>query len=431
MKGLSDEPNYIIDVLEGGVTLADVIDDHIYEQELAERNAFFVADLGVLMRQHALWQTHMPRVRPFYTLTCNSSPAVLQVLAALGTGFVCANKSELAQALSLGVDPENIIYSGAYKQLSHIKHAAKTAVDLLVCDGEMELRKIARCHPGARLLLQVATACSQEEEDTGLTFGCSLKSCRHLLQCAKLLGLQVVGAKFHVPVACSDPLAYHHAMSDARCVFDMGEELGFNMTVLDISTGLSGPEIQLEQIEAAIQPLLDVYFPPLSGVDVVAELGSYYVSSAFTLAVNVIGKEVLPHRADEWSPNGKPEFLYYLNDGVYGSFGSKLLDDTIPEPLVHKESLRSEEAVFPSSLWGPSCDELDQVVERCLLPELNAGDWLVFSNMGANSLGRSCTAAEKPPVYHVISPDDWYEMQEAGIALDTNMKDLLLVPYCH
>lgn len=61
----------------------------------AEKNAFFVADLGVLMRQHVLWQTHMPRVRPFYTLKCNSSPAVIQVLAALGTGFVCANKVKL------------------------------------------------------------------------------------------------------------------------------------------------------------------------------------------------------------------------------------------------------------------------------------------------------------------------------------------------
>lgn len=50
------------------------------------------------------------------------------------------------------------------------------------------------------------------------------------------------------------------------------------------------------QIEAAIQPLLDVYFPPLSGVAVVAELGSYYVSSSFTLAVNIIGKQVLHRR---------------------------------------------------------------------------------------------------------------------------------------
>lgn len=36
------------------------------------------------------------------------------------------------------------------KQLSLIKYAAKNGVDLLLCDNETELRKIARCHPRAR-----------------------------------------------------------------------------------------------------------------------------------------------------------------------------------------------------------------------------------------------------------------------------------------
>ncbi|KAG9355518.1 hypothetical protein JZ751_000356 [Albula glossodonta] len=431
MKGFTDEPNYTVEVLEGGVTLDDVIDDRIYEQALAEKSAFFVADLGVLMRQHILWQTHMSQVRPFYTLKCNSSPAVIQVLAALGTGFICANKSEVALVQNCGVDSEDIIYSGAYKQLSHIKHAAKSGIDSLVCDNEMELRKIARCHPTAKVLLQVATASPLEE--MSMTFGCTLKNCRHLLQCAKQLHLQVVGVKFHLPVTCNNPQAYCHAVFDARCIFDMGEELGFSMNVLDIGGGFSHSALQLEQTGAAIRPLLDIYFPPQSGVHIIAELGDYYVSSSFTLAVNIIGKEVVcqdrrGQDSDEVSLHD--EFLYYMNEGVYGSFASKLLENVIPVPIVHKKSLRVKEAVFPSSLWGPSCDRLDQVVEHCLLPELNVGDWVIFNNMGANSLGEPCTATQKPPVYYIITADDWYSMQEGGITLDTSMKNLLWVPYC-
>lgn len=34
MKGLTDKPSYIIELLEGGVTLEDVIDGHICEQAL-------------------------------------------------------------------------------------------------------------------------------------------------------------------------------------------------------------------------------------------------------------------------------------------------------------------------------------------------------------------------------------------------------------
>lgn len=32
MKGLPDKPSYIIELLDGGVTLEDVIDGHICEQ---------------------------------------------------------------------------------------------------------------------------------------------------------------------------------------------------------------------------------------------------------------------------------------------------------------------------------------------------------------------------------------------------------------
>lgn len=34
MKGFVDAPNYFIELLEGGTTLDDVIDNHVYEQSL-------------------------------------------------------------------------------------------------------------------------------------------------------------------------------------------------------------------------------------------------------------------------------------------------------------------------------------------------------------------------------------------------------------
>lgn len=46
-------------------------------------------------------------------------------------------------------------------------------------------------------------------------------------------------------------------------------------------------------MHGALRPMLDIYFPPSCGVSLLAEPGSYYVSSAFTLAVNVIAKKVV------------------------------------------------------------------------------------------------------------------------------------------
>lgn len=434
MKGFVDAPNYFIELLEGGTTLENVIDNHIYEQNLAEKNAFVVADLGALMRQHVVWKTTMPLVRPFYPVSCNSSPVVIELLSALGVGFVCANKAETTLVLSHDVPPENIILSGVCKQLSLIKHAAKTGINFLLCENEAELRKIARAHPEAKLLLQVSTEAQIEE--ASVTIGCSLKGCRHLLELAKELNVSVAGVTFQVPASCKDPQAYTHALSDARCIFDMGKELGFDMNILDIGGGFSGSEFQLKQVHSVIRPLLEAYFPSESGVSIIAEPGNFFVFSCFTLAVNVIGKKAAyrdlhTSTHDKLTSSDAPEFVYYMNDGVYGSFMGRLFGNIISTPSVHKMSLTLDEPVFSSSLWGPSCDPLDQVVERCLLPELAVGDWLVFSNMGASGQEGPATFSDtdQPPVYYTISTDDWFEMQEAGISLDDTMKNLSLVQF--
>lgn len=434
MKGLSDETQYSVCLLEGGTSVCDVIDNHIYEQTLSAKNAFFVADLGVIMRQHIRWRAHMPQIRPFYPVRCNNSPAVIEVLAALGTGFICTNKSELELVQSHGISPEEIIYSGVCKQVSQIKYAAKNGIDLLVCDNEAELRKISRCHPTAKLLLQVSTDTSGQDKEMSMAFGCTLKDCRHLLDTAKELGVQVVGVRSLISSSCEDERVYVSAVSDARCVFDMGEEVGFSMTILDIGGIFSRPDAQLEPICNAIMSMVDIYFPPSAGVSIVAEPGSYFVSSAFTLAVNVISKKVVARDLqdqahDDPSPNDEPEFQYHMNEGVYGSFASRLTETPIAAPSVYKNTTL-DAPVFSSSLWGPSGDDLDQVLEHCLLPELSVGDWLVFPGAGAYSLGQPlCTATDSPPVVYVLSSRDWFEMQDTGITQEAALKNFSLVPY--
>lgn len=39
--------------------------------------------------------------------------------------------------------------------------------------------------------------------------------------------------------------------------------------------------------------MVDLYFPSSTGVSVIAEPGSFFVSSAFSFAVNIISKEVV------------------------------------------------------------------------------------------------------------------------------------------
>ena len=53
--------------------------------------------------------------------------------------------------------------------------------------------------------------------------------------------------------------------------------------------------------------MLDVYFPEGSGIKIISEPGSYFVSSAFTLAVNIVAKKVVEN--DKFSSGGKLQSL--------------------------------------------------------------------------------------------------------------------------
>uniref|UniRef100_A0A8B9WW49 Antizyme inhibitor 1 n=1 Tax=Bos mutus grunniens TaxID=30521 RepID=A0A8B9WW49_BOSMU len=404
MKGFIDDANYSVGLLDEGTNLGNVIDNYVYEHTLTGKNAFFVGDLGKIVKKHSQWQNIVAQIKPFYTVKCNSTPAVLEILAALGTGFACSSKTEMALVQELGVSPENII---------------------------------ARNHPNAKVLLHIATEDSIGGGEGNMKFGTTLKNCRHLLECAKELDVQIIGVKFHVSSACKESQVYVHALSDARCVFDMAGEFGFTMNMLDIGGGFTGTEFQLEEVNHVISPLLDVYFPEGSGIKIISEPGSYFVSSAFTLAVNIVAKKVVEN--DKFSSgvgktgSDEPAFMYYMNDGVYGSFASKLSEDLNTIPEVHKK-YKADEPLFTSSLWGPSCDELDQIVENCLLPELNVGDWLIFDNMGADSVHEpsAFNDFQRPAIYYMMSYSDWYEMQVNKLVWSTfqcgkNLNNLILL----
>ncbi|XP_061700511.1 ornithine decarboxylase [Syngnathoides biaculeatus] len=407
--------------LEEGFSAKDIVEQKINESSVTDdRDAFYVCDLGDVLKKHLRWARALPRVSPFYAVKCNDSRAVVMTLASLGTGFDCASKTEIQLIQSLGVDPSRIIYANPCKQVSQIKYASAHGVQMMTFDSEMELMKVARYHNNAKLVLRIATDDSKAVCRLSIKFGAQLKACRGLLERAKELGLDVIGVSFHVGSGCTDPEAYKQAITDARCVFDIGDDLGFCMNLLDIGGGFPGSEdaeLKFEEITAVINPALDKYFPPECGVRIIAEPGRFYVASAFTLVVNIIAKKVI---VDDESASDEEDdcisdrsLMYYVNDGVYGSFNCILYDHAHCLPILHKKP-KPDEAMYPCSIWGPTCDGLDRIVEQCNLPDMHVGDWLLFENMGAYTVAASSTfnGFQKPDIHYVISRPAWQHVQQ-------------------
>ena len=93
----------------------------------------------------------------------------------------------------------------------------------------------------------------------------------------------------------------------------------------------------------------------------IAEPGRYFVASSCTNVCNVTSVRKV-------ESEGKKNFMYYINDGVYGSFNCVMFDHYTPtaHPLVS-----SDEPVFECSVWGPTCDSLDCISKTAILPKVS------------------------------------------------------------
>lgn len=373
-----------------------------------QEDPFYILDAGDIVQKIKYWRLLMPRVKPFYAVKCNDDLTVLELLAAMGTGFDCASKSEMQRMLNLGVDPSRIIYAHPCKPQSHLKSAAKNNIDLMTFDNEAELYKVKALHPQAKLVLRIRCDAEEAQCPLGIKFGVYPGDSGALLATAQALDLNVVGVSFHVGSGCKDPPVFLRAIREAREVFDLASEYGFSPSLLDIGGGFPGDsDNSLEELASIINSALDQHFPENCGVEIIAEPGRYVVASAFTLATNVVAKRDVKDNDEELLST-----MYYINDGVYSSFNCILYDHQKVEPIPLKTNDNLDE--YDCSVWGPTCDGLDQVVMEARLPKMAIGDWIVWKNMGAYTLSAagSFNGFPKAEVHVVVPRHTWMYLEE-------------------
>ncbi|NWH52615.1 AZIN2 inhibitor, partial [Fregata magnificens] len=419
MNGYLNESNFMM--VEEGFTTRDLLENLLVELcQASDQQAFFVADLGDIVKKHLHFLKALPRVKPYFPVKCNSSEGVIRLLAELGAAFACTNKAEIARIQSIGVPADKIFYSSPCKQVAHIKYAASHGVQLMTFDNEVELSKVARSHPHARMLLGIA-ADSSPSAHPSMTFGTTLKSCRHLLETAKEQAVEVVGISFHLGSCGLEPQAFAQSVAAAQLAFEMGTELGYRMHLLDIGGGFPSTEdtrARFEEIAAVINSALDLYFPDGCGVEIVARPGRYYVTSAFTFAASVTAMEEVP--AEQPGSDGRWD-ASCITSAMASMAPSAASCLTAPAPDLSCTSCSISLLQKPcpdhpshsSSLRGPSGHAEDRIADGLELPELQIGDWLIFKDMGAYSIATSSPlgGCPQPQITYAMSRVAWKAIQ--------------------
>ena len=159
------------------------------------------------------------------------------------------------------------------------------------------------------------------------------------------------------------------------------KSFGFNFTTIDIGGGFPGFDneagITFQDICQEIREGYQESFGDIKdSVSVMAEPGRFFCTKSHTLVFNIIG---IKKKIDKQTQDVK--YQYTINEGIYGSFSAVMFD--YAKPIIKPFNERNEEELYPSTVFGPTCDSLDKITEDAMLPEMAVGDWCFVDNFGA------------------------------------------------
>lgn len=350
--------------------------------------SFLVYNSTEAARKLAVWQSRLPWIRPFYAIKSNPLSCLLKELTAGGAGLDCASRSEIRQALELGLPVADVVYSNPIKDENDLEWAADNGVRLTTADTLEELSKIQQLAPRMKVLWRIAI--KEEAADKLATpfsgkFGDDLDSEARIharMKEIRDMGVKLEGIHFHCGSGQHGSSAFGRAVLLARSCLEIGRKYGHTMETLDVGGGFPSGELSEKTIEA-LQATRD---DPL-GYRMMAEPGRHFSAYSFYLLTRVLGKRVKAGKT-----------CFHLNESLYHSFNCNLMDGLSfenteqfygqldprgPAPLGEMEN---------SSLFGMTCDGLDVITKSLNVPkQMGVSDWLCFSGMGAYTYGPRST----------------------------------------
>jgi ornithine decarboxylase len=357
-----------------------------------------IVDHKILRDNYAMFRKHLPRVQVYYAVKANSDPAIVQTFYDIGASFDVASVAEflvvhdrikhLPAKQRQDFIWDRIIYANPIKAVETLQQLDPYK-PLVTYDNHEEVMKIARHAPHSGLVLRLRVPNTGSMVELSSKFGALPGEAVDLIAFAHNNKLVVEGLSFHVGSQCTNPQNYIQALHLAAGIFAEATSRGFDLKLLDIGGGFPAhydnevPAFQ--KLGRTINAELARLFPP--PIEILAEPGRFLVASAATAVAKIIGKAVR---------GGK--LCYYLDDGVYHTFSGVIFDHC----QYHLNSFKKGPTQL-CSVFGPTCDALDTISLAEQLPDLEMGDLLFSSNIGAYSAASSTHFNGFPPakVIHI------------------------------
>jgi len=343
-----------------------------------------VVDLDVVRDNYASFAKALPDTRVFYAVKANPDPAVLGLLAQLGSCFDTASVVEIEQVLAAGATADRISFGNTIKKERDILRAYQLGIRLFAVDCEAEVEKIARVAPGSKVFCRMLCDGDGAEWPLSRKFGCDVAMAPRVLEHAQRLGLNAYGLSFHVGSQQRNPEMWDGALKAASAIFRDLAERGINLQMVNLGGGF--PTKYLKNIPAvkaygqSIFKALRKHFGNRIP-ETIIEPGRGMVGNAGMIEAEVV---LISKKSDE----DKVKWVY-LDIGKFGGL-AETMDEMIRYPI--KTAYDGDE-MEPCVIAGPTCDSVDVLYEKepYFLPvSLEIGAKVLIEGTGAYTTTYSC-----------------------------------------
>ncbi len=334
-----------------------------------------------------------------YSVKSNGNLAVLRAMAGLGAGADIVSGGELFRALTAGIDPGRIVYSGAGKRADELRMALDAGIRMFNVESEPELLLLSRIAASAGKTADISLRINPDIDSgthrytaTGgkeTKFGVPEADAPALYRkAASLPGINPTGIDVHLGSQITDIAPYRLAMERLVALAETLRASGIDCRVLDIGGG-AGISYNGEKTVTPAD-LAGVAIPAAesAGCALVLEPGRSIAGNAGILLTRITHVK-----------RGAGKTFYICDAGM---------NDLMRPPLYgsyHRIEPVADDgggAVITADIVGPVCETADFLALGRAIPECREGELLAVMDAGAYGFSMSSNYNARPRAAEVM-----------------------------
>lgn len=355
-----------------------------------------------------------------------SNIAVLRLFAQLGGGADIVSGGELYRALTAGVDPARIVYSGVGKTKSEIRYALESGILMFNLESEQELVAVQECAAELKLTARVSFRVNPDVDpqthayiSTGLAknkFGIPIAEGGRVYRAARALAnIEIVGVSCHIGSQLTQVSPFIDTVAKLKDFLARLAGDGIEIKYLDIGGGLGiryhqeEPPLPAEYGAAVREALGDL------ACTLILEPGRVIVGNAGILVTRVL-----------FTKSGQKKFI--IVDAGMNDLARPSLYDAHHGiiPVV-----KGEAGTEVADVVGPICETGDFLARGQEVPVVVPGELLAVQSAGAYGFTMSSNYNSRPRVaevlangreFHLIRRRETYEDLIRGEAIPDFLK---------